>query len=98
MKPKTVCRFFPERCAAIVLQDGSRVSVPSKGVEVILHTRENETDPCCAEVVSGEHYAEIGLSFKHGELSDFDGVFFLPCEVGEMLTDGGYVIPAACFA
>ncbi|TXT23814.1 MAG: hypothetical protein FD134_1906, partial [Gallionellaceae bacterium] len=40
----------------------------------------------------------IGLSFNGKELSDFDGAFFLPREVGEMLKDAGYVVPEDCFA
>lgn len=89
-------RFFPDSQADIVHQNGAQLTVPSKGVEVILHTREHECNPCFAEVISGNHYAEIGLSFKCKELSDYDGVFFLPREVGEMLKDAGYVVPEDC--
>ena len=98
MQTTTVKRFFPKNEAAIVHQNGAQLSASSKGVEVVLHTRENERDPYCAEVISGEHYAEIGLSFKGKELSDYDGVFFLPREVGEMLKDAGYAVRESCFA
>lgn len=97
MKTTTVQRFFPQSEATVVHQNGAQLSEPSKGVEIVLHTRENETEPCCAEVISREHYAEIGLSFEDKELSDYDGVFFLPREVGEMLKDAGYVVPEDCF-
>jgi hypothetical protein len=63
-----------------------------------MHTRENERDPSCVEVISGDHYAEIGLSFEGMMLSDFDGVFFLPREAGEMLSDAGYVVSEDCYA
>ena len=91
-------RFFPCSEAALVHQDGSQLTAPSQGVEIVLHTRENEHDPCCAELISGEHYAEIGLSFEGKELSDYDGVFWLPREVGQMLREAGYVVPEDCFA
>ncbi len=98
MSASTVKRFFPHSEASVVHQNGSELTAPSKGVEIILHTRENERDPCCAEVISGDHYAEIGLWFEGKELSDYDGVFFLPPEVGEMLKDAGYVVREECFA
>ena len=96
--PTTVQRFFSQCEASIVHQDGSQLTLPSKGVEIVLHTRENELAPCCAEVISGKHYAEIGLSFNGKELSDYDGVYFLPHELGEMLRCSGYVVPEECFA
>jgi hypothetical protein len=98
MTTKTVTRFFPRSHATLVHQDGSQIGVPSKGIEVILHTRVNENDPCCAEVISGDYYADIGLSFENGKLVDYDGVFSLPREVGELLTDAGYIISNDCFA
>jgi hypothetical protein len=98
MKTTTAQRSFPDSEVGMIHQNGVQLSEPTKGVDIVLHTRENETDPCCAEVISGEHYAEIGLSFEGKELSDYDGVFFLPREVGEMLRDAGYVVPEDCFA
>ncbi|MEN9677310.1 MAG: hypothetical protein RIS76_3206 [Verrucomicrobiota bacterium] len=98
MKTTTVQRSFPESEATLIHQTGAQLSEPSKGVEIVLHTRENENEPCCAEVISGEHYAEIGLSFEGKELTGYDGVFFLPRELGEMLMDGGYAVPEDCFA
>ena len=98
MKANTIERFFPSSQATIVHQNGSQLTAPSKGVDVVLHTREKEKDPCCAEVISRDHYAEIGLFFEGKELSDFDGVFYLPREVGEMLMDAGYIVPQECFA
>lgn len=98
MQTNTVKRFFLLSKAAIVHQNGMELTASSKGVEIVLHTRENEQKPCCAEVISGEHYAEIGLSFEGKELFDYDGVFYLPREVGEMLKDAGYVVPGDCFA
>src|SRR5438445_11898915 len=76
MKARTTRRFFPDSEVTIVHQNGAQLTLPSKGIEVILHTRENERDPCCAEVISGDHYAEIGLWFQGKALSDYDGVFF----------------------
>ncbi len=98
MKTTTIQRYFPNSEASLVHQNGVELSVPSKGVEIILHTRENECDPCLAEIISGEHYAEIGLSFDGKELSDYDGVFSLPHEVGVALTQAGYQAPKDCFA
>ena len=94
----TLKRFFPDSEAFIVHQDGSQLTVPSKPVEITLHTRDNELHPCCAELISGEHHAEIELSFEAKELRDYGGVFFLPREVGEMLTDAGYLVPEDCYA
>ena len=98
MKTKTVKRFFPDSEATVVHQDGLQLTAPTKGVEVVLHTREREQTPCCAEVISGPHYAEVGLWFEGNELADYDGVFFLPREIGEMLADAGYVVPEQCYA
>jgi hypothetical protein len=98
MQTTTITRLFPHSEAVLVHQSGAVLSTPSKGVEVILHTRRGERDPCCAEVISGEHYADIGLWFDGRELVDADGVFFLPREVGEMLKDAGYVVPEEFFA
>ena len=97
MQTLTVQRFFPHSQAALIHQTGAQLSVPSTGIEIVLHTRENEVTPCCAEVISGEHYAEIGLSFEGKALSDYDGIFSLPRELGEMLTDAGFVVPEECF-
>jgi len=63
----------------------------------VLHTRKGETHPCCAEVMSGDHYAEIGLSFDGKTLADFDGVFFLPREVEQVLKELGYHVLADSF-
>src|SRR6266567_469426 len=98
MQPHIIKRFFHHSKAVIVHQNGLELTAPSKGVEIVLHTREDEQKPCCAEVISGEYYAEIGLSFEGKELSDYDGVFYLPREVREMLTDAGYIVPEDCFA
>lgn len=98
MKCTTIERFFPDSHANMIGPGGHNLTTPTKGVEILLHTRENEADPYCAEVISGEdHYAEIGLWFEGKELTDFDGVFALPREVGEMLKDAGYVVPECCF-
>lgn len=98
MNTRITRNFFPDNETSIVHQNGMQLTAPSKGVEIILHTRENEQDPCCAELISGEHHAEIGLLFEGKELSDYDGVFSLPLELGEMLRNAGYVVPEECFA
>ena len=91
-------RIFPDSEAFLIDQTGAQLTASSKGVEIVLHTRENEADPCVAEIVSGEFYAEIGLSFEGKKLSDFEGSFFLPRELGAMLKEAGYVVPDDCFA
>jgi len=93
----SVTRFFPASEAAIVHQDGTRLTAPTKGVTVVLHTAENGQTPSCAEVISGRHYAEIGLWFEGNELSDYDGSFSLPREIAEMLADAGYGVGEECF-
>lgn len=98
MAIRTVTRHFPNSEAAVIHQDGSQLTVASSGVQVHLHTRDHEMAPFCAELVSGEHYAEIGLRFENRILSDCDGVFFLPREVGMMLTEAGYTVPEEFFA
>jgi hypothetical protein len=98
MQTTTVKRLFLGSEVAIVHQDASQFTTRSKGVEVVLHVRKNEKNPCCTEIVSGEHYAEIGLWFEGKELADYDGFFFLPREVGQMLTDAGYSVAEECFA
>lgn len=98
MKATNIQRFFPQSVAALIHQTGAQLSEHSKGVEIVLHTRENETEPCCAELISGELYAEIGLWFNGKELVDYDGVFSLPREVVTMLKDAGYVVSEEYFA
>jgi hypothetical protein len=98
MPANTVKRFFQHSSASVVHQNGMQLSPPSCGVEIILHTQINEQKPCCAEIISGNHYAEIGLYFEVKELVDYDGVFSLPREVGEMLNEAGYDVPQDCFA
>ncbi len=98
MSTQTIKRFFPHSKAAIVHQNGVQLGASSTGVEVILHTRKNERQPCCAEVISGDHYAEIGLFFEGKMLVDYDGVFSLPREVSEVLSEAGYVVPQECIA
>lgn len=98
MNGTTVERFFPDSHANVIGPGGHHLTTPTKGVEILLHTREGEIDPCSAEIISAEgHYAEIGLWFEGKELTDFDGVFYLPREVGKMLKDAGYVVPECCF-
>jgi hypothetical protein len=77
MKTSTITRFFPQTEANVVHQTGAQLTATTKGVGIILHTREDEHAPCCAELISGNHYAEIGLSLEGKKLSDFDGTFFL---------------------
>jgi len=93
MQTSTINRFFPTGEATLVHQSGALLTATSRGIEIILHTREGEHTPCCAELISGDHYAEIGLWFEGKELSDFDGVFSLPREVAGILKDAGYVVP-----
>jgi len=98
MNSTTITRLFPDSEAIVVHQNGSRLSDVTKGAEVILRTRPGETAPCSAEIISGDHHAEIGLWFEGLELCDYDGVFFLPREVGEMLRDAGFTVTEDCFA
>jgi hypothetical protein len=98
MKTRTITRFFPQSEANVVHQTGAQLTATTKGVEIVLHTREDEHAPCCAELISGKHYAEIGLSFEGKALSDFDGTFSLPREIGEMLKDAGYIVSDEFFA
>jgi hypothetical protein len=98
MPTNTVKRFFPQSKASLVHQNGKQLSLSSCGVEVVLHTQRNGQTPCCAEIINGNHYAEIGLSFEGKKLVDYDGVFSLPREVGQMLTEAGYVVSQECFA
>lgn len=97
MKNKT--KFFPESEACMVNAYGNKLTEPSKGLEVTLHYREGENDPCCAEIFDKESggnrvYAEIGLSFDGKELSDYDGAFSLPREIAAFLREEGYTVPA----
>jgi hypothetical protein len=98
MPPTIFKRFLPHSGATLVHQNGKQLSPLSCGVEVILHTWKSEQKPCCAEIRSDDHYAEIGLSFVGNVLTDYDGVFFLPREVGDALKQLGYVVPQECFA
>jgi hypothetical protein len=93
MRLNTISQFFPDSQVSLVHQNGRLLTEPTKGVEIFLHTRENEKDPCCAELSGGDHYAEIGLWFEGNELTDYDGVFSLPREIAQMLTDAGYIVP-----
>lgn len=92
MKTITVHRSFPQSVAVLIHQTGAQLSEPKKGVEIVLHRRAKETEPCCAELISGELHAEIGLWFNGRELVDYDGAFSLPREVAAMIKDAGYVV------
>ncbi len=81
----------------MVHQNGAETPA-NRGLEVVLFTRENECDPCCAELVSEDYHAEIGLSFVGRTLTDFDGAFFLPNEVARLLRELGYIVPEDCLA
>lgn len=87
-----VSKFFPDSTAFVQHQSGSILSNPTKGVEITLHFREDSGLPHCAELSSGDHYAEIGLWFEGQTLTDYDGVFELPGEVIEMLEERGLTV------
>jgi hypothetical protein len=89
MKTLRTSRVFPDSEASIVHQNGAHLTAPSKGIEIILRIRKTEHDPRCAALVSGDHHVEIGLWFEGKELSDYDGIFFFPRDVGKMLKDAG---------
>lgn len=89
--------FFPDSEVSMVHQDGSRTPA-DRGLEVVLFTRENESDPCFAELASKDFNAEIGFTFEGKELIDFDGAFSLPGEVACLLRELGYVVPDECLA
>jgi hypothetical protein len=91
----TLQRYFPGSEVSMVHQDGSKPPT-DKGLEVVLFTRANEADPCCAELSSEDFGAEIGLTFEGKELIDFDGAFSLPGEVARLLRELGYVVPDEC--
>ena len=97
MNSTNITQHFPDSEVFIIHQDGSRLSGVTKGAHVVLHTRQGEKEPCCAELISGNLHAEIGLWFERGELCDYDGVFSLPREIGKVLRDGGYIVPEDCF-
>ena len=93
----TLQRYFPDGEVSLVHQDGSKTPA-DKGLEVVFVTRENETDPCCAELSSEDYDAEIGFTFEGRTLIDFDGAFSLPGEVARLLRELGYVVPDECLA
>jgi hypothetical protein len=70
---------------------GNALTKSEKGVEVLLHWKEDEVAPRCAEVFgeSEDHYAEVGLRFDGVELVDYDGVFEMPSELAELLKANG---------
>lgn len=94
---KTLRRFFPDSEVTMVHQDGSKTPA-NRGLEVVLFTRENEADPCCAELSSEDYGAEIGFTFEGRTLIDFDGAFSLPREVARLLGELGYLVPEECLA
>jgi hypothetical protein len=87
----TLQRCFPDSEVSMAHQDGSKTA-PVRGLEVLLFTRENESDPSFAELTSGDYGAEIGFSFEGRELIDFDGAFSLPREVAGLLRELGYAV------
>lgn len=93
----TLQRYFPDSEMSMVHQDGSKTPA-EKGLEVVLFTRETESDPSFAELTSGDYGAEIGFSFEGRELIDFDGAFSLPREVAGLLQELGYLVPEEMLA
>ena len=89
---QTVIRNFPDSTAGVVHQTGQALTDRTQGVTVHLHTRDGESVPCSAEIMSGpndEHYADIGLVFDGTTLIDSDGTFELPQEIVTMLLEAG---------
>jgi hypothetical protein len=82
----------------VISQTGARLANIHLGVEVILHFGAADRIPVCAEVICGELHAEIGLWFSGRELTDFDGAFTLPREVGEMLRAEGFEVAEDFFS
>ena len=89
---KTVRRYFPDSAVSMVHQTGAETPA-NRGLEVLLFTRESESDPCFAELSSEDYDAEIGFTFEGNSLTDFDGAFALPREVANLLRELGYVVP-----
>ena len=92
--PETkITRFFPESICNVIHQDGTQLTDTTNGVEVVLHLRNGV--PRFAEIISGDHYADIGLTIEGKELVDYDGVFELPKEILLMLKELGYTMEEA---
>ena len=94
---KTLRRYFQDSEVSMVHQDGLKTPA-NRGLEVVFFTRENETDPCFAELTSEDYGAEIGFTFEGRKLIDFDGAFSLPREVARSLRELGYMVPDECLA
>jgi len=91
-------RFFAGREATLIDQAGKSLSASAEGVTLCLYWHDGAENPTCAEIISGEHHAEIGLWFDGRGLCDFDGAFFLPREIARVLAELGYTVPDGCLA
>lgn len=83
---------LPGVCLIQQCQTGTVLARDRAQAELILHWRDGETAPCCAELVGDDLSAEIGLMWDGKRLVDFDGVFEMPREVAAALSDRGFDI------
>lgn len=89
---KTITKNFPAKEIQVEHQTGI-VLRHKKGFDTHLHTRDGEILPCCAEMDGGDgFYAEIGLEWTGGVLTGYDGVFYIPLELLDMLEGEGFKI------
>ena len=91
---KAICEEFrfPETFINTVDANGFFKTPLKKGVTICLWSRNGI--PVCAEVGADYHndddeYAEIGLTVENGELVGYDGVYFIPTDVLDILEKKG---------
>lgn len=93
MKSKIEKRY--DGFTSTVHQTGALIS-QSKGINVVLHLKNNM--PYSAEVFSDdcEEYAALGLEMEGTELVGYDGCFEIPREVCMLLQENGFTVESSC--
>ena len=91
MSETQIQKHFPGSTIGLIHQSGDEIGARERGVTVLVHLRNGV--PTCAEVFGEEHHAEIGLWWEGKTLVDYDGVFEMPRELAEVLTEHGFTLP-----
>lgn len=90
MRRRTEPIPLPGVCLVEVAGSGTVLARDRADAELLLHWRDDELTPCCAELVGDDLGADIGLQWDGNKLVDYDGVAEIPKEVVKALEDRGF--------
>ncbi len=91
---RILSRTYPQDVINVIDAEGHALTNAERGIEVVLHWKEDEAAPRSAEVFGSvredeDHHAEVGLWFEGIALVDYDGVFEMPHVLTDLLKRNG---------